>query len=116
MTRKEAFDISREDWKKEDEDFKTAGAYSFQTETARWLANLEQIESFTNRVIRQLENLKAGISRDRSILSHFALDNSETNSRFGMESIDRKGAERLLSILVYTTNALDEATRDARKD
>ena len=57
MTRKEAFDISREDWKKEDEDFKTAGSYSFQTETARWLANLEQVESFANRVIKQLESL-----------------------------------------------------------
>lgn len=116
MTRKEAFDVSREDWKKEDEDFKTAGAYSFQTETARWLANLEQIESFTNRVIKQLESLKYGIQKDRGSLSHFAVDNSDTCSRWGMESIDRKGAERLLSILVYTTNALEEASRDARKD
>lgn len=116
MTRKEAFDVSREDWKKEDEDFKTAGAYSFQTETARWLANLEQVESFAKKVIKHLDYLKVDISRDRSVLSHFVFDTSEVESRVGMISIDRKGAERLLSILVYTANALEDAYRDARKD
>lgn len=116
MTRKEAFDVSREDWKKEEEDFKTAGAYSFQTETARWLANLEQVEAFAKAAIKHLEFLKVEISRDRAVLSHFVFDPSDAKSNVGMISIDRKGAERLLSILAYTRNALEEAYRDARKD
>lgn len=116
MTSREAFEKAREDWAKEEKSYKTTERYEFMTETCQWLANLREARDLTTNLSQMLAKLEESLDEDEATLAHRARKTDSTRNRFGMNTIDLSGAERLVSILNYAFNALNKFKEDSLKD
>ena len=103
MTRKEAFEKSREGWKKEEEQFATSGAYAFDTATAKWLANVNEAQSLTLAVKSAAGNLADELYNDAKTLEHYSFAR-RSEIRDSMATRDPDGAVETVRLLA---NALE---------
>lgn len=116
MTRREAFEQAREDWAKEEESYKTTGRYGFATATCKWLSNIREARELTANLRDMLAKLDEAYDKDETTLAHYARKTDWTCNRFGMKTIDVEGAARLVSILRYAFNALNDFEEESLKD
>lgn len=103
MTRKEAFEKSREGWKTEEKQFATSGAYAFDTATAKWLANVNEAQSLTLAIKSAAGNLADELYNDAKTLEHYSFAR-RSEIRDSMATDDPDGAVAAVQLLA---NALE---------
>lgn len=111
MTRQEAYDKSRLDWKDEEERRNQDGCYGFYTKSCKWLATIEEAQELVKMLNEKLKRLNKSLKTDAQVLSHYA--QPDAMGRWGMATIDLKGARRLVSLLDNAVNGLNRFEDDA---
>jgi hypothetical protein len=115
MTRKEAYEKAREDWDFEEKAFYEVGKYRHDTDTVLWLANLTEAEELLNQIAILATRLNEDVGRDQRTLAHYAPKNDNTSNRFGMNTIDLDGSQRLVAILTDVLGRIKGFQDEARR-
>lgn len=111
MTRQEAFEQSRQDWKDEEERRDHDHCYAFYTDSCKWLATIEEAQELVKMLNEKLKRLNKSLKTDAQVLSHYA--QPDAMGRWGMATIDLKGARRLVSLLDNAVNGLKRFEEEA---
>lgn len=114
MTRKEAYEKAREDWDFEETAFYEVGKYRHDTDTVLWLANLTEAEELLNQIAILATQLNEDVGRDQRTLAHYAPKNDSTSNRFGMNTIDLDGSQRLVALLTDVLGRIKDFRDEAR--